>query len=44
MPIDHLANKRTHQAAKANGKRWYAAYHSMLVKIESHSLWNPELL
>jgi heme-degrading monooxygenase HmoA len=34
----------THQAAKANGKRWYAAYYSMLVKIESHSLWNPELL
>jgi heme-degrading monooxygenase HmoA len=42
--IDQWRNNRTHQAAKANGKRWYAAYHSMLVKIESHSLWNPELL
>jgi hypothetical protein len=34
----------THKKAKSHGKKWYAAYHSMLVKIESHSHWNPELL
>ena len=34
----------THKRAKSFGKKWYAAYHSMLVKIESHSHWNPELL
>ena len=42
--IDHWRKNKTHQVAKSHGKEWYAAYHSMLVKVEDHSLWNPELL
>ncbi len=37
-------SNQTHQSAKSKGKDWYTAYHSMLVKVERHSLWNPELL
>ena len=33
-----------HKAAKNHGKRWYAAYHSVLVKIESSSEFNSDLL
>ena len=42
--IDQWQKNHVHQAAKQNGKEWYAAYHSMVVKIESHSLWNTNLL
>jgi heme-degrading monooxygenase HmoA len=42
--INHWRVNATHKKAKSHGKKWYAAYHSMLVKIESHSHWNPELL
>ena len=33
-----------HKAAKNHGKRWYSAYHSVLVKIESSSEFNSDLL
>lgn len=42
--IDVWRNNKTHQAAKARGREWYAAYHSMLVRVESHSMWQPDLL
>ncbi len=42
--IEQWRRNKTHQGAKSRGREWYAAYHSMLVKVESHSLWNPELL
>ena len=34
----------THKKAKSYGKQWYAAYHSLLVKVEQHSFWHPEML
>lgn len=42
--IENWRKNQTHQHAKSMGKQWYKAYHSMLVKVESHSLWQPELL
>ena len=42
--IDTWRRNRIHQHAKSHGKAWYDAYHSMVVKVESHSLWNPDLL
>ncbi len=42
--IDNWRKNKTHQRAKSHGKEWYAAYHSMVVKVESHSLWNTQLL
>lgn len=42
--INDWRNNTTHKKAKSHGKQWYAAYHSLLVKVERHSLWNPELL
>jgi heme-degrading monooxygenase HmoA len=42
--VNAWRTNQTHQKAKSRGKEWYAAYHSMLVKVEHHSLWNPELL
>ena len=41
--INGRINSR-HKAAKNHGKRWYAAYHSVLVKIESSSEFNSDLL
>ena len=37
-------DNQTHKRAKSHGKEWYAAYASMLVKVEHQSLWHPELL
>ena len=42
--IDEWRKNKIHDKAKSHGKEWYNAYHSMLVKVESHSLWHPELL
>lgn len=42
--VDTWRNNHIHQQAKSHGRQWYNAYHSMLVKVESHSLWNPDLL
>ena len=42
--IDIWRKNKTHQNAKARGREWYAAFHSMLVRVESHSMWQPELL
>jgi heme-degrading monooxygenase HmoA len=42
--IDVWRKNKTHQAAKARGREWYSAFHSMLVRVESHSMWQPELL
>lgn len=42
--IDAWRKNHTHQNAKSHGKEWYSAYHSMLVKVESHSMWQPDLL
>ncbi len=42
--INRWRENATHKKAKSHGKQWYSAYHSMLVKVESHSLWHPELL
>jgi heme-degrading monooxygenase HmoA len=42
--IDAWRKNHTHQNAKSHGKEWYSAYHSMLVRVESHSMWQPELL
>ncbi len=33
-----------HKAAKNQSKRWYSAYQSVLVKIESYSEFNSDLL
>ena len=33
-----------HKTAKSQGKRWYSAYQSVLVKIESYSEFNSDLL
>ena len=33
-----------HKAAKSQGKRWHSAYQSVLVKIESSSEFNSDLL
>ncbi len=42
--VNTWRQNKTHQAAKSRGKEWYAAYHSLLVKVEHHSLWNADLL
>ncbi len=42
--IDTWRANRTHVAAKSHGRQWYAAFHSMLVRVESHTVWHPELL
>lgn len=42
--VNAWRTNKTHQKAKSRGKEWYAAYHSLLVKVEHHSLWNSELL
>lgn len=42
--IDAWRKNHTHQNAKSRGKEWYSAYHSMLVRVESHSMWQPDLL
>lgn len=42
--INEWRNNTTHKKAKSHGKQWYAAFHSMLVKVEQQSLWHPELL
>ena len=40
---DWRINSR-HKVAKSQGKRWYSAYQSVLVKIESYSEFNSDLL
>ena len=40
---DRRINSR-HKVAKSQGKRWYSAYQSVLVKIESYSEFNSDLL
>ena len=42
--IDRWRKNHIHKKAKSHGNEWYAAYHNMIAKVESHSLWNPELL
>ena len=42
--MNQWRENKTHQNAKSRGREWYAAYHSMVVKVESHSLWNTDLL
>ncbi len=42
--IELWRKNTTHQKAKDLGKSWYTAYHSMLVKIESSSEHNTEIL
>ena len=37
------ANAR-HKVAKSQGKKWYAAYHSMLVKIEYSAEHNTQII
>lgn len=42
--VDVWRNNARHGAAKARGKQWYEAYHSMLVRIEYSSEHNTTLL
>lgn len=40
--VDQWRKNAQHSEAKSHGKDWYAAYHSMLVKIEYSSEYNTE--
>ena len=42
--VDQWRKNTRHSEAKSHGKQWYAAYHSMLVKIEYSSEYNTENL
>lgn len=42
--VDAWRNNAVHREAKGHGKQWYAAYHSMLVRIEHQSEHNTENL
>ena len=42
--IEEWRKNEIHRHAKSHGHEWYAAYHNMIAKVESHSLWNPDLL
>ncbi|MEY2963666.1 MAG: hypothetical protein RL754_927 [Bacteroidota bacterium] len=42
--IDQWRENSVHKAAKSQGKRWYEAYHSLLVKIEYQNEHNTEEL
>lgn len=42
--IDNWRKNARHGDAKARGKQWYAAYHSMVVCVENSSEHNTNLL
>ncbi|MBL6658900.1 MAG: antibiotic biosynthesis monooxygenase, partial [Cryomorphaceae bacterium] len=42
--VNQWRAKARHKVAKSHGKQWYAAYHSMLVKIEYSAEYNTQIL